>query len=938
MAITETTMAIGSWSLRLRANTPKEIMNALVPFGHIAVMPGRLDVKAAGDGLLRAARYVGVYRSKFAQPEDYEIKGPGMAFWLGDEDNKGYVFRETVAGIATPAVSFAGAINKAVPPAGPGRTFNIGNVYPPTPDGGMYRYNRNLKTPRDILTFVCTTYGTDVAPVEWRINGDATVDAGVITGLYPSTVTPSALLVRRDGGKEIGLSTVEGSMSLDVDASDFTSDVVLVAEGTAGGIAYGTASAALNPYKDLFGNRVVLTRIVSESDVSASAANTRAQVNLNDYVGLRYASQLSTDEYDVKGTFGVGDTIYVHDVDAGFVDPANQVMYHGVPLNPYRLRVSEITWPVPAWWTVAYRDPDGVWYDLSDYYAPEGGSTSVTVGKFLESVGGSYQEPLGSRPNGDTSIPAAPVFGTITTAAYQSDTAKTGDTRAQINATWTLPLNTDGTTIVDGGYYRLRYRAKFASGSDWTETVTTWGTNQTVLTELTPGTTYSLQVRAEDVATPANVSAWSSSTDVVTAFDGVAPSQPAAPAVAGSRIAVQITHTLGKSSGGTYNLETDLDHLEVHNGASSTFTPSASTLLGNLTANIGLMLAAIPAVGTLNVESTAATWFKIIAVDRSGNKSTASPAASATALLIDDAHISTLTVSKVTAGTIGATWINAGTITTASAGARVELVGAGLNAYNSSGVKTVEVKGSDGSATITGVFKTGFSGGGTAYLQMTDSGDRTTIDLINSTASANLSAFINSPQDAGNSSMIGMATGFFTYSGVTARHRFFMSNSSGIFLDTPRQGGAGLAVGGNLFLGPTSGFIGVKNVNGVDNGGTVYIDDIAAKMATANTGTVASELALFDNGGVWLTGRMSKDNPIGGDAAIYSGSWNVNASGTAVVTYASTMGTTLWPQLTLTENSTTARDYHMKTATTTGFSFWGPNLACEYTYLHQRLI
>jgi len=935
MAITETTMAIGSWSLRLRANTPKEVMNALKPFGHIAVMPGRLDVKAAGDGLLTAARYVGIFRSLFSQPEDYEIKGAGMAAWLGDEDNKAYIFPPTTTGVLT--LSFANMVAQTVPPAGPGRSFTIGNVYPPSPDIAATTFNRRLKTPRELLDYVCTTYGTDVTPLEWRVNGDASVDVGQIASLYPSTTAPNALLVRKDGGKEIGLSTVEGSMSLDIDATDYTTNLILAAEGTGGATMYSSASAA-TPYKDLLGNAVVLTRLVSESDANALIARTRAEVGLSKYKNLRYASQLSTDEYDVTGTFTVGDTIYVHDVDAGFVDPANQVMYHGVPLNPYKLRVTEITWPVPAWWTVAYRDPDGVWFDLSDYYAPESGSSSITIGEFLESVGGSYAEPLGSRPNGDTSVPAAPVFGTITTSAYQSDTAKTGDTRAQINATWALPLNTDGTTIVDGGYYRLRYRAKFASGSDWTETVTTWGTNQTVLTELTPGTTYSLQIRAEDVATPANVSAWSSSTDVVTAFDGVAPSQPAAPAVAGSRIAVQITHTLGKSSGGTYNLETDLDHLEVHNGASSTFTPSASTLLGNLTANIGLMLAAIPAVGTLNVESTAATWFKIIAVDRSGNKSTASPAASATALLIDDAHISTLTVSKVTAGTIGATWINAGTITTASAGARVELVGAGLNAYNSSGVKTVEVKGSDGSATITGVFKTGFSGGGTAYLQMTDSGDRTTIDLVNSTASANLSAFINSPQDAGNSSMIGMATGFFTYSGVTARHRFFMSNSSGIFLDTPRQGGAGLAVGGNLFLGPTSGFIGVKNVNGVDNGGTVYIDDIAAKMATANTGTVASELALFDNGGVWLTGRMSKDNPIGGDAAIYSGSWNVNASGTAVVTYASTMGTTLWPQLTLTENSTTARDYHMKTATTTGFSFWGPNLSCEYTYLHQRLI
>ena len=946
MAITETVMALGSWSIRLRANTPKEILNALVPFGHVVVMPGRLDVKAAGDGLLRAARYVGVYRSLFAQPEDYEIKGPGMAFWLGDEDNKGYVFRESITTMGAPPTDFTGAINRALPPAGPGRSFAIGSVYPPTPDSAMPRFNRNLKTPRDILNFVCSSYGTDVAPVEWRVNGDATVDAGVVSGLYPSTSSPTALLVRRDGGKEIGLSTVEGSMSLDTDATDFTSNVVLVAEGTGGGIAYGSASAALNPYKDLFGNRVVLTRVVSESDVSASAANTRAQVNLNDYIGLRYASQLSTDEYDVKGTFQTGDTIYVHDVDAGFVDPGVQVMYHGVPLNPRKLRVTEMTWPVPAWWTVAYRDPDGVWYDLSDYYAPEGGSTSVTVGKFLENLSGAYQEPIGSRPSGDTSVPNTPVFGTATTSAYQSDTSKTGDTKAQVNLTWALPTNSDGSTIVDGAYYRLRYRAKFATGSDWTETVVSWGTNQTVVTELTPGTTYSFQIRAEDLAVPPNVSAWSSSLDVVSAFDAIAPSTPAAPAVAASRISIQVTHTLGKASGGTYNLETDLDHLEVHSGASAGFSTGAGTLLGRMTANVGLMQAGIAAVQTFNVETIAATWIKVVAVDRSGNKSTSSTGASATALLIDTAHISDLSVSKVTAGTIAVTWLVGGTITTASSGARMELAASGLNAYNSGGTKTVEIKGSDGSATITGVFKTGYSGGGSSYLQMTDSGDRTTIDFFNPTASAGLSAYMNSPVDGGNSAQIGVNSGTFNYTTgvVPSRHRLFLANGSGIYLQTVRVATGIGDVGGRLFL--TDAGSGITTYSeagtGTQTGGQLLLNkDLAAlsrkgsgvlsgaeflstvdagKMGVYNTGTIASEIALFDDESIWVRGRFSADNPQSGKSALFVGTWDAGSATSFTVNYGATMSTTPRVVYSIHKSSGTGPTSWLSTQSATGFT------------------
>lgn len=951
-------MALGSWSIRLRANTPKDVLDSLVPFGHIAVLPGRVDVLALGDGLLRSARYVGVYRSTFAQPEDFEIKGVGMAFWLGDEDNKGSIYQGPPNSFTYS--TFAQAMNSRIPPSAASGTY-----YAPSASGSI-TVTQHLKTPREVFTFICSTYSTDVEPVEWRVNGDATVDAGKVSGLYPSTLAPTALMVRKDGNKEIGLTAVEGSMSLDTDSTDFTTKVILVAEGTAGGIAYGTATAFLNPFKDLFGNPVNLTRVVSESDVAADQANNRARVNLNDYPAFRRAAQLSTDEYDLKGTFGAGDTIYVYDVEAGFRDPVNEVMWKGVPIQPYKLRVAEVTWPIPAYWTVAYRNHNGVWYDLSEYYAPEQGSTSVTVGAFLESIGGAYQEPLGSRPNGDSSVPNTPVFGTITTSAYQSDTSRAGDTKSQINLTWSLPTNTNGTAIVDGAYYRLRYRPKFVSGSDWSETVTTWGTNQTIIQELTPGTTYSFQIRAEDLAVPPNVSAWSASSDVVTAFDALAPSQPAAPAVAASRIAVQVTHTLGKSAGGTYNLETDLDHLEVHNGASSTFTPSSTTLLGNLTANVGLMIAAIPAVGTLQVESTAATWFKIVAVDRSGNKSTASPAASATALLIDDAHISTLTVSKVTAGTIAATWINGGTITTAASGPRVELVGAGLNAYNSGGTKTVEIKGSDGSATITGIFKTGFSGAGSPFLQVTDSGDRTTIDFINSTASANLSAFMNSPADGSNSAQIGINTGTFTYTtgSIVAKHRLYLNNATGIFLQTYRSVGGVADLGGKLYLTDTGSGITTYSEagTGTQTGGQLFMNKDqavlsrtgsgvlsggrfasfldSAKFGIYNTGTVASEITLSDDEGIRITGRFVANRTDSGNSALYCGTWNPGAATSFTLNYGVTMATR--PQVLYAVHRSgglNIGDHQLTTFDTTGFTVTiANNVAINLNYWAFRTL
>ena len=47
------------------------------------------------------------------------------------------------------------------------------------------------------------------------------------------------------------------------------------------------------------------------------------------------------------------------------------------------------------------------------------------------------------------------MFGPFYTTHY-INTA--GDTRAQILLTWTEPDNTDGSSIIDGSHYEIRYR------------------------------------------------------------------------------------------------------------------------------------------------------------------------------------------------------------------------------------------------------------------------------------------------------------------------------------------------------------------------------------------------------------------------------------------------------------------------------------------------
>lgn len=712
MTVTETKQAMGSWELSLSDQTPREVLDRLGYFGHIAVMPGRVNAVEYGDALLSQARYVGVLNRK----EGLKLAGVGMAFWLGDEDDKGDVFETDVT---LTGATFAASIAALLPPHGAVTAGTINSV------AGTYSGTHKYQTPRKALTYV-----TDVFNAEWRVNGDGTLDAGTVAQLYRTT--PRAILVRMGDGEDLLHVGLPGDMSLATDVEDYTTRVYLLAEGEGDAIAIGTADAALVTAKDIHGNTVRLTRVVSESETSGANANARAQIVLDSVSTARTAVSLSSSAYDVKGDVVVGDYLYVYDADLGFVDSANEVYWNGQQINPMALRCVELTWPVRENWTVAFRDVNGVWYDLSDYYQAEGGSTTITVGEFATNPTDIGSQPPADRVGGiDTSIPAAPTFNTpFDSVAYES--TNPNDVRAAVYLTWNEPLNIDASTILDGDHYEIRYRANqqfnypvtwsqimtkqwnqlntwgrpldnlAAQANQWTYINVGWGTEELMIYELMVAAQYEFQIRAVDAATPPNAGAWSASVFFTTKSDVIAPEQPAAPEVAASRIAIQVTHRLGDAGGGTFNLAADLHHLEVHAGGGD-FFPTEVTHLGNLIANAGNLIGKIPVVGTFQVDYTEAITVKVIAVDKFGNKSSASVGMSATANLIDSSHISDLTASKITAGVITADLLLAGSIKTASAGQRAELNNMGLQLYDSEGNLTVNLTADDSNPNFIGI-------------------------------------------------------------------------------------------------------------------------------------------------------------------------------------------------------------------------------------------
>ena len=739
MSVTEIKQAIGEWSLRLREDTPQQVRDALTFYGHIAILPGEVPVVQYGDALLASARYVGVLRG-YDAADGRTLKGSGMAFWLGDEDDKGDVFETAVT---LSSATFANSVRALLPPGG---AITEGTLYSVA---GTYNGKHQWETPRKAITYVTDTFGA-----EWRVNNTGTLDAGTVSQLY--VTTPKAILMRKGFGADLSRRALPGRMAMGVDVEDTTTRVVLLAEGEGTNISTGTADAPATPYKDIHGNPIKATRLVSESGTETANAAARAQLMLNRFVNARRAVDLSTSEYDVKGSFVVGDYLDVYDPENGFYDANREVYWNGERLNPMALRCVEMSWPIPEGWTVGFRDINGTWIDLTPYYVPEGGDTTIVVGELsrgLASVGG---EAVGVRPNlpdgalppADSTIPAAPAFDKFSAGSYQGTEGEW--TKAAIYVSWFQPLNTDGSVITDGGHYEIRYRVNTWIGyrvkwgalnqagykwgellgnkwgapitdpvqasQEWNTVFVGWGQTQTLIQELSPGIEYEFQIRAVDAANPPHYGPWSASTFVIATGDIFAPDVPAAPVVASSRIAIQVMHLLGKASGGTFNLQPDITHMEVHVGGSDSFFPDEGTLVGKMPANSAMLQANIPAIQTFQIEQTDNIWVKVVAVDRAGNRSGPSAGVQASVELIDDAHISDLTVSKVTAGTIMANWLLSASIRTAETGARVEMSNAGIQAYKADGTKTVDIKSSDGSVSVTGQLQTTDEGNGITVI------------------------------------------------------------------------------------------------------------------------------------------------------------------------------------------------------------------------------
>lgn len=676
MTVTEVLGSLGSWSLKLTEGTPDEILTKLNIFGHIAIVRGRVDVALTGDVILSGARYVGVLRES-DKATGRTLSGSGMIYWLGDEDHKGKVIENKITFTAN---SLTFCLNAVLPPS-----VHLGVIHDP---GGTYTGSHQYQTPRDALDIICAAFG-----VEYRVNGNGTIDVGTQAQLYATV--PKTTIVSRGAGSDLDLTALGGAFDVDTRGYDYSTRILLLGQTTDGGsITTGSVSAGSVPYRDLFGNLVSITRMISESGQTTGSVAARAQLQLNRFNRFDTALKVTAENYEIEGTFAVGDNAFVFDPATGLVDAAQERYFRGERINPAVIRISALTWPVTDGHTVAFRAQDGTWYDLTRYVVWENGSAQITVGdmpKTLTSSPNPVQDRADAAP--DLVPPNAPTALTLTTFAVVDSR---GGNSAVIRASWTAPTqSTDGSTLADFAYYIVSHRV--TGRPQWE---TTYSDSPTIDLPAVIDITYDVRVAAVDKSN--NQSAYTATSTIHTAIDTTAPNPPSDPSVGNYIGQLRIVWD-GKDNTGAAMENGAI--VNVHVSATSGFTPDNSP--GSLTL-VSQLSAPGAAFATAPYGST--RYVKLVAVDTSKNFSAPSGQVSGSTSQATNGDIASLDVGKLTAGTILVDVLMGGRIAVGGlTGARLELNTIGLQGFLADGV--TKWLNFDGVANLlTGTFQTDLTG------------------------------------------------------------------------------------------------------------------------------------------------------------------------------------------------------------------------------------
>ncbi len=714
----------------LQDQTPSEVIDTIQEWGHIVITPQEMNPDLYDDSaMLASARYTGIVLSKSLEEGVVQVSGQGLQLYLGDDRGKGMVIAEnknlgkarTYTDLPLSSVLFQSSTPYGIMrnEAGNLQAITQGTIY----DGSStYSGTHFVETSLHALKHICEDLG-----YEFRVNQDATVDAGPAANLFTGVNSdPTTVVVKTGYGDDPtyqGLSPT--GARTEFDAADYVTKVDFIAEIGAfndptdfEGEASKTSGEI--PYYDIHGNKLSRTGLVSVPDMDSDKLDEQAGLMLTELSKIKKVLNLDLEQYEVTGDLKVGDFIFAFDPFIGFTDNETdataesrdiyEISFRGQQINPVKVRVVGLSFPISTGMGVYYRKFDGTnvtYTDLTPYVSFENGDTQVELGDVLRDVSDDLrfnEYSIAARTASAKSIPDLPSTPTLQSGTYQDGT---GESKGFVRIVFSKPSNIDGSNIVDGSHYRVRYRISdglsTSGGTSANEYTfkdfpfTGSSTESLVISDLTVGKAYRVGVATVDTSSFRRKSDYTASgedlytdspsvnpnytTNAIIEIDrdGQAPSKPKqAQSIAAGPLRVQLTHYLGKEgtdgSGnpfGDFTLEGDVDHLDIHavtqSGNTASFTTNTANKIGEIRVTSGNILQQIPVIGTMELEDSQDYYFRIVAVDKSGNESDPSDGQSALANLIAEANIAdaTITTAKIGEAQITNALIADATITSA---------------------------------------------------------------------------------------------------------------------------------------------------------------------------------------------------------------------------------------------------------------------------------
>lgn len=738
MSVQEKVMAPGTFQVQLSAtSTPNSIINSIDPWGQILIHTTRVDENTiSNQDMIKEARYVGVVQNLEYDLDSFLVSGKGTMVYLGDSDSRGLVVAETSTSGAVRSYtndSLSDVLDRTTStPYGLLRTGDTaaqqavrtkaGSIINPTTGTTTYTGDHYLESAYKAVKFVCEHFDA-----EFYVDNEGYIYAGRPDDIFSGHDTdPTAIILREGQGEDPNIEGfIPASITTGFNAEEYITKVELIPTSESKEVSMAEATVSVNEYKDLFNENLKRIQVVKDASSVESNYQARANLALSEYNRLKKTVNVSLQGYDIAGSFKVGDKIFIYDPEVGFEDTDSkasaesrslfQTVYQGQTINPEKIRVVGMSYPIQDGMGVYYRNSStGNIIDLTDYVEFETGDISLEIGDVGQTLSTDFSTSasvINLGTNDEFTIPDQPTKPSDGTTGFDATKGTyrdgSGAAKGFIKLDWTTPQNKNGTTILDGSHFLIQWRmvsdrdgnsildesdvaldtSDYMSGSI--------GFDQTsyVIENLNIGFTYTVRLFAFDIK--------GHSSDVVQVAaiqiprSAFAPNKPATPENSQGSLAIgllraQIVHKLAqvKDSNGSvissvtnFSLDRDLSHLNVY-GATSTFTMTYDStnkkiqqsdiddyFLGTIPVGVAAVDIGVAAVGTVNLDALNLTtndtvYFYVTAVNTSGRESEPSDIFNSSGAnpLINSSHIGTAVITTAHIGTAQVTNANIDTL------------------------------------------------------------------------------------------------------------------------------------------------------------------------------------------------------------------------------------------------------------------------------------